>query len=312
MRLRTLLALLLVFVLAGCSGETTPTLQSEAVSAENADAAGDEATGTTAAVERTPPPVLASGDDATFATALNSIAAYGTGRYEAHIELVEEALGSSDVAALEIEGVYDTTIAASELKVDMETLVANADAAQIPGMEAYFGEPLTAISIDDEVWIQWELLSVLTGTPDAWITTDVTDAAASAELGIMSGFGDPTAALDELATADVVVEDLGDEVVRGATVRHWSTTVDLDELGSQFSLAGRADLDTAFGSLHPQGVTVELWVGDADGLLHRYQMTELASEGGSTIRIDFLDHGLPVTIERPPADAVVDGAMLWG
>lgn len=318
MRLNVLLALLFALAATGCGGgSTTPTLQSEAVTTQTADGQTEATDGSTErSVDRNPPPALASGDDATFATALGSIAAYGTGRFEGRMEIVDESPGA-EPSVVEVSGVYDRSIAASRFDVDMAALLSGAEGAELPGMDAYFEEPLTAVSIDDEMWIQWELLSVLTGTPGAWITTDVSAAAASTELGAVSGFGDPTSALDELAEADVVVEETGTEVLRDVTVRHWSTTLDLDELGSQIGLAGRADLETAFGSLDPEGVTVELWVGDADGLLHRYRLANASADAdqagpGSSITIDFFDHGVPITIERPPADLEVDGSILWG
>lgn len=316
MRLRTLLALLpaLTLALAGCGSEATPVLQSEAVVTETAETES-VAEADTRAVDRNPPPALASGDDATFATALGSVAAYGTGRFE--LVVVDDAGSDEAPLTVEVSGIYDNVISASQVTVDMESLLADSEGVGLPGMEAYVGEPLVAVAIADEIWIQWALLSVLTGTPEAWITTDITAAAAqSSELGIVSGFGDPTSALDELATADVVVEELDTEVLRGVTVRHWSTTLDFDAFVAQLDPAGQADLETALASIVSGVVTVELWVGDADGLLYRYRLADVPTEDDSgpvsSVTVDLFDHGQPLTIERPPAELVVDGSILWG
>lgn len=273
-------------------------------------------------VEGAPPPALAVGADATFTSAVTSAAAYQTGRFEGVFAMTGVDPSAPDATVeMTIFGRYDQEAEAIDVTIDLGTLMSSAMAADpsVPaGFDDMFSEPLRMVVIGDESWLQWSLLSMFTGQPDAWMaaTPEELDSS-SLGVGVSSGTMDPTGILSELAGADADITVVGTETVRGVETTHWLATVDVESLAGGLDDEERAELEAQLGTLEGDTVPVELWVGVDDGLLYRYRVTIASSmldetAGEAVVTFELFDHGQPVDIAAPPADQIIDSGALFG
>jgi hypothetical protein len=112
------------------------------------------------------------------------------------------------------------------------------------------------------------------------------------------------------------VHEIGGETIRGVATTHYQAQIDkshlLDELGK-----ARDSLPSAEQKLLDQGLvgvdsnpTVDVWIGDADHLVHRLMLAMDMSAAGQSMHmnlsLDLYDFGVPVDVEAPPASQVRD------
>ncbi|MEL7156426.1 MAG: hypothetical protein AAFN30_07495 [Actinomycetota bacterium] len=279
------------------------------------------------AVAGSPPPVLASGDAATFTSAVTSAAAYQTGQFEGVLQMTGANPADPEATVeMTVSGRYDAPAQALDLTMDLGGLMAGVmagDSTIPPGLDSMFDEPLRMIVIGEESWLQWSLLSMLTGNADAWMAATPDDLESSGlGAGVSSGSVDPTSLLADLARAEADVTEVGTETVRGVTTTHWLAAVDVNTLTAELDADERADLEAQLGPLEGEPLPIELWVGVEDGLLYRYRITMTGSalddEAGGTgevgevvMTFELFDHGQPVEISAPPADKIIDGGSLF-
>ncbi len=242
-------------------------------------------------------------------------------RFEGRLTISGEA--DSDlpgVVELLIDGAYDLPSDSSMISMDMSEIFQAASEAgndQIPpGFEGLFSSPIEVVTIGEEGWMRWSVISMFTGgSPDSWIVLDPQDVDSATEgFGLSSSAGDPMNLLGGLAEADATVEDLGNDMVRGVASRHWRALIDLDTLSVDAEPAERAELETRFGDLGETEFPIDVWVGIDDGLVYRFVL-DLSSEAffeeaedalSSTMSFEFYDYGADVAITAPPADLIAD------
>jgi hypothetical protein len=117
--------------------------------------------------------------------------------------------------------------------------------------------------------------------------------------------GGPTEFFSYLESVSDEVTSFGKEVVDGVTVTHLSATVDPSKLAEESGARGMR--------LEP----IHVWIDDADRVRKMsYAMTIAGPDGqtgSTTVTMRFLDFGVPVDVQVPPAEDVTDeSSSSWG
>lgn len=247
----------------------------------------------------------------------NSSAAMTSGRFEASITMIgaegSETPGEFSVA---INGAYDDTLGTSQIAMDMSglaDLALSGDAGDELGfMAAFFEDEIEMITIGDQAWVRWSLLTMFTGTADKWLESDGADASEVTSDFAVGGAPLPTELFDQLADANVQVEEVGDEEIRGVTTVHYRFTVDLETLAQSMSDADWEELESTIGATPIGNMPMDVWLDD-EGRLHRY-LIDLSDLGsiepeddlvGIRMLFEIWDHGADVGITPPPADQII-------
>ncbi|HEX9645632.1 MAG TPA: hypothetical protein VGC11_16695 [Acidimicrobiia bacterium] len=333
MRIRIVATFVGLSLVAACGGGVTPATTAEPAAEATtttvlAAAPTTVAPATTLPTTTMEPPTTtttelpaASGDILAGLLAGTDIEAT-SGRFSGVIRFVAEPGGPiPDDAVMTIEGAYDDTVPASSLSMDFGTLfeaMAATDASIPPGMRDLFAEPMEMVSIGSTVYIRWGLFAMFLGPDVEWVSFDeetAGDFTSSFTFG--ADASSPLATLDQLAGAGAVIDDLGEEEVRGVTTTHYQLQVDLQGLAAELSAEEQADLEEAFGSTDVAAFPIDLYIGE-DGRLYRYEfsMTMPAdspdSEGiaGIVMTFDMYDYDADIVIDPPPADEVTSGEEL--
>ncbi|MEM7274891.1 MAG: hypothetical protein AAF547_17550 [Actinomycetota bacterium] len=272
-------------------------------------------------------PASAGGDSpigALLDTSFDPTSPVSSARFEATVSVVAGA--DADLPgqlAFGITGAYDLSRDATQLSIDLSSLAeAAADTEGADGdlgfMLAFFSGDIEMISIGDQSWIKWDLLSMFTGQTDVWLEGDPAESEdVTAEIGVDASIL-PADTLGPLVEAEAEITVVGQETLRGVETTHYRALVDLASLAE----AEGASVEEDLGVVATGTVPVDLWI-DADGLLHRYVIDlsdAVAVEGdeddfaGGSITFDLWDHGEDVGIQPPPADEVVtaDELSLFG
>ena len=129
-------------------------------------------------------------------------------------------------------------------------------------------------------------------------------------FGAGSSSADPHALLESLRGVSTDIEELGTDVIDGRKVTGYRAQVDVSKalarLPEQYRdrLAGKLD---GFGRTIP----VEVWIDEA-GLPRRVRETLDLTVGGehasAVVRMDFVDYGVTVSVQPPPAAETLDFA----
>lgn len=130
---------------------------------------------------------------------------------------------------------------------------------------------------------------------------------------MQAGQSDPSQGLDYLRGVSDV-QAVGDEDIRGVPTTHYTGVVDLQALGGKDPEL-KKQLDQLVERSGIESVPVEVWVDD-EGFVRRMKQTLEGNGSGlqmnMTMTTDLYDFGTDVSVEKPPADQVVDVAQLMG
>lgn len=139
---------------------------------------------------------------------------------------------------------------------------------------------------------------------DKWEWTESADSSASATD--ILGLGDP-------AAADADWRRVGAEQIDGAATTHWRAVLDTADVKRQAGTDRGATADPVEFAFD---LSVDLWLGDANGYIYRYAVDLAMGDGGQasarpagagtltlTYRVEFSRHDQPLDIQ-PPAGAV--------
>jgi hypothetical protein len=261
-------------------------------------------------------------------------------------ELGVELTGVPDLGALSfaLSGAAEAGGEASQLTVDLTGLVRAAVAAGNviePELLALFDSPLEVIAIDQDLWLRWSALSVLTGQDLDWVgvPAQLLEAMAASSGGwdpfgaedgddlVVPGGGmsalpfdpsmtSPEAVLELLAGFDVPAQEVGADVVRGAATTRYRSSVELMDLfgltpfAELLSSSDRAEVHEADDMVDT--IAVELWIDDA-GLLRRLEISSaVTDDDGETVtisvRFELFDVGGDIII-APPDPARVTSVL---
>lgn len=337
---RLFIALLaLIAVSAACSSQAVETTaDGELIVASGGDAMdssdGDEAMDSSdgdEAMESSDGDVMSAPADGValmFADTMSQAAAYNSARFEGRFRITGADPSTPDATVeMVISGAYDVSAESMELTIDLSELfaagVAGGGAAEIPpGFDSFFEDPMQLITIGDEGWLKWSLVSLFTGQDDMWLALESDELGSATEDFGFSGAGvNPTDLLDMLAAADADVEDLGTEIVQGVETRHWRALLDVESLAADLDASDQAELEQQLGELASAAYPMDMWVGVTDGLLYRYEISldgnamlspDAPAEASALVSFEFFDHGEPIGIAPPPPDQIIDGSSLFG
>lgn len=115
-----------------------------------------------------------------------------------------------------------------------------------------------------------------------------------------------------LAEADHVDEVSDDERIRGQLTTHYSGVVDVEELADEIGGESKERIEAAIEQEDPEpgqkvGLPVEAWIS-RDGLPLRMRVYVNGSPDSFDARADILEYGVPVEVEPPPENTVIDEA----
>ena len=240
------------------------------------------------------------------------LAACGTGPEEL-LDRAPEALEDAGTSRFEMrvsavgEGVDSTFVATGEQDLGDGTLRMVTDL----GLEASRTETLVA---GDTIYLRSPLFELFTGTSDQWVAIPLGEAGETAGLdldALVEGNTGPAALVQQLRGAADDIEELGTEDVRGTPTRHLRVVVHTDRAIEQSPPELREQLRTfAETSGLPERYPMEVWIDD-DALIRRVRtVVEVQDEQAGPVTqqttLELFDFGLPVRIEPPGDDEVVD------
>ena len=194
-------------------------------------------------------------------------------------------------------------------------------AEELELMQALFGnDPMQMRFVDGVVYIRWALFSSLLGNETPWISFE--DETGSGGFDALSSAGSPISSPQD-ATAflnDVWgIEEIGRETVRGVETTHYRGVIDLVELMGSLSPAELNELEAELEGVSLSEVfgdfPIDVWIDD-NNVMRRFIMdidftghgpAGLTAEsilGSMSLRYEFFNLGVPLTIEAPPASEV--------
>lgn len=332
-------AALMLFV-AACGGSSEDAASDdvstdEAVSTVDPITEGDDpAPATTApmtesATESTTAPTTESGDasarrrplgESVLARTLDPATEFSSARFEGSFTFVG-APGSElpGQFAMGFSGAYDLAKESSDITIDFSDFVEAALAGEggaggeMATLAAFFEDPLRIVSIGDESWIQWSLISMFAGQDDVWVEADADDSSdLTSDFGF-GGSGSPSEMLRTLEHAEADIEELGTETVRGVETNHIRAVIDVDAFSATMTAEERADFEAEMGGSGIDELPIEFWV-DGEGLVRRFQIdladpsfdseTDGELESAQFV-FEMWDFGADVGIAAPPADSIL-------
>jgi hypothetical protein len=115
----------------------------------------------------------------------------------------------------------------------------------------------------------------------------------------------PSQGLEYLKGLSGDVQKVGDDTVNGQPATHYRAEIDFSKVPNVQALGSVAD---AFGKLGTQ--PVDVWIDDQDHVVKEHFTLDLGNIAGNSASVDMTmeinDFGVPVTVEVPPADQVID------
>jgi hypothetical protein len=129
-------------------------------------------------------------------------------------------------------------------------------------------------------------------TPDAFSVQD-------------QALSSPEHVLSFLRRTSSGVREVGHDEVRGVPTTHFEGTLDLQKIVAEAPSAERAELQAELALIiedEPKTLSYGIWV-DADDVARRLRIDE---SDGAASNIEFYDFGVPVVLDLPPADQVME------
>jgi hypothetical protein len=148
----------------------------------------------------------------------------------------------------------------------------------------------------------------------SWIRLDLQQAGSVLGLDVNKLLGqsgeNPTQTLDMLR-ASGNVQKVGPDIVGGVAVTRYHAVVDLKKA---LALKGvsEATAKRLIDAGAPTELPVDVWVGNDDGLVHQFRMSQAGQANGQSVTtlttMTLNDWGTPVAVQAPPADQVYDAS----
>jgi hypothetical protein len=178
--------------------------------------------------------------------------------------------------------------------------------------------PLEERVVDGTVYVQLpaSILGLLGGSGGSkWFSFSSSGLGGAASPVPGLGEADPSQFLAYLETVSDNVKNVGSESIRGVETTHYHATLDLGKAidKAQVPQSLRDSLQQVLAQSGAQApvIPVDVFV-DAGGRLRRVSMTLSAA----TVTLDLYDFGVPVNVQAPPADQIVQfpslGALSGG
>lgn len=240
---------------------------------------------------------------------------FSTARFEGGIFLVG-APGSELPGEINLRffGAYDLANNSSDVSIDLgdftTALEGQEGAEELALFSEFFDDPIRVVQVGDKAYINWSLLSLLSGgSDDVWIETDADESdELTAEFGF-GGSGSPTQILDDLRDANATVEELGTENLRGVDTTHYRALIDTEALAETMTAEERADFEEELGGVSSE-FPMDFWI-DGDGLVRKFTL-DLSGETfddpeieSARMEFEMFDYGEAIDIQAPPADQIL-------
>jgi hypothetical protein len=283
---------------AAASGprDTTPytTAAPDAVSSRPSFESSDTAPGDASA-----PAHLPAG-----ARALSDVAAktlqQGTARMSMTVNMPIPGLSKGPMT---VEGAVDLDRGLMAYTMDFSALLAGEDVPT--GVDG----KVEAVQSGMVMFMRGSLFDAVPGAEGKWMRMDLIPTAAATgvdtnKLAKVSG-NSPSSALDMLEQAGSVV-DMGDDVVRGTTTRHYSASIDIEALyRSSGAVVDEAAFAELMSTMSMRSIPVDVWIDDA-GRVRRQEM--VLNMGGSMMHsvVELYDFGVKTDIVVPAMSDSVD------
>jgi hypothetical protein len=215
-------------------------------------------------------------------------------------------IDSSDVSGtVDLDGVIDLAGTDGELTIDMSALGLDGELQEriVDGV-AYMNmaDLLDAAGVN--------LPDALADTP--WVSLDLSDLTAADANSVAPGTGsNPSSQLDALlGVAKNGVDTVGNETLRGVATTHYHADIDvaaaIDRLPQRFKDRFEEALNAVSGA---DELPVDVWL-DADGRVRKQETSITVRVKGKRvsekIAFEYVEFGVPVDVEAPPADQVID------
>jgi hypothetical protein len=264
-------------------------------------------------------------------TSLTQIAqkssATDTARFALTLEMTVP--GADRKLSFSAEGGFDTPAKRAQLTFDLSSfaeLFKSLGSSFGGKVEGELGSPddwkLEAIRDGETTYIRFPLIAKQLPAGKTWIKGDAKDLS-SADAGRLSQFGsfagtDPRDIFGVLKAVSGSIESVGSEKIRGVETSHYRATVDTAKLEQLVPAGERQSLGSLGETAKQAGLTelpLDVWI-DADQRVAKLSVDVDAKQPGSdaavkaSLVVELYDYGVPLDLELPPADQVVDAATL--
>lgn len=237
-----------------------------------------------------------------------------TARFEGGIFMVgREGSELPGELALTFFGAYDLENNSSDITMDFSGILAalegQEDAEELALFGEFFADPLRVVQIGDKAYVNWSLLSLVTGESDVWLETSAEESGAITEGFGVGGGSSPTAILDDLRDANATIEELGTENLRGVDTTHYRALINTEELAATMTPAERAEFEAELGGVSTE-FPMDFWI-DGDGLVRKFSLDLSGSLiddpdlESARMEFEMFDYGADVDIQAPPADQIL-------
>jgi hypothetical protein len=257
-------------------------------------------------------PIAVSAAEPSLADAGKKTAAIPTMQLSMKIDLSLQAGGKTIGGKMTGAGKLDKPKRASSFDLDMTEYMTKILSASGQPLPKELSAPgmfnMKTIAIGDKLWMNFPMLTALTGTTGTtkpWTVVDVKALGVDAGDVMGSQGSDPTAALDYLNGLGKNAKAVGKEKIRGVETTKFAGTVELATLLKNVPAAQQAEVKAAFGS--KPTFPVNVWI-DNQSQVRRMDMSIDTTAQGTSVKTststEFFGFGEPVSIVAPPADQV--------
>jgi hypothetical protein len=222
------------------------------------------------------------------------------------------SIGGVSSGTVTADGVFDQN--QGEMDLDMSSLL------QLTGLPTGSGAGIKELYLqengDPVLYLDIPFLASQLPGGKSWVRLDLQQAGSVLGLDVNKLLGqsgeNPTQTLAMLQ-ASGQVQKVGPDIVGGVAVTRYHAVVDLKkalELKGVSEATARRLIDAGA----PTELPVDVWIGNDDGLVHQFRMTQTAQANGRSVStlltMTLNDWGTPVTVHAPPADQVYDVSKL--
>ena len=262
-----------------------------------------------------------------FTPVAQKSSAADSARFEIAFEMTMP--GAGEALSFSAEGGFDTPAKRSHLTFDLSSL-----AELFKGLGSSFGGTVTgdlgspedwkleAIQDGDTAYIRFPLLAKELPAGKTWIKGDAKDLS-NADAGQLNQFGafagtDPRDVFGLLKAVSGSIEAVGSEEIRGVETSHYRAVIDTAKIEQLVPEAQRQSLGGLDQSAKQAGLTelpLDIWI-DAEQRVRKLSIELDAKQPGTDQSVkaalvaELYDYGVPLDLELPPADEVVDAATL--
>jgi hypothetical protein len=169
------------------------------------------------------------------------------------------------------------------------------------------------------LYMKMPFLTQLLTDPKPWIKVDLEAArrgGPSLTQLVQLGQSDPTQILELLRGITRNVHDLGSEDVRGTSTTHYKMVLNLGRAAEKASENARLSVENLIQRTGALTLPADLWVDHAGRMRKMSYRVDLPSASGHTatqtdhdtmsVAMELYEFGVPVRVEPPPPDQVVD------